>query len=370
MTLVLEILFLAFAGVVLVSTALSLAHRRLARPFADIVSRAPGVWLTLGLLPLVTLAMLLDATGFTPFAALPKLYPLAVIGLAGSWLYRRSLNRLTGAVGVLTLAGFILPFLNLLELAQRPEMWPLVNPLAPDIYAIQPVVRLLIFLAGSLLLTGVVLQVRPDNTAELGWWSLGLTMVGAVVLPALAVLDFAVAPPSAQPASGTYAGLALALVLLAVAWLAVRGNASRAVLVLAVVGFSIEIGREHAATTAAVADRVALVQMHADAAFAKLKLEQEARYPSNTPLDPRAAERIYTEKCSTCHAFDRKVVGPAHHDVLPKYRGQPDKLVAFILNPTKVDPAFPPMVAPGLSQREAVAVADYLLKRLETGGEK
>ncbi len=362
MMLVLEIVFLAFTGVALVSTALSLAHRRLARPFADAISRAPSVWLTIGLLPLVTLALLFHATGFAPFAALPKLYPLAVIGLAACCHYRQHLNHFTGVIGVLALGGFILPFLNILELAQRPEMWPLVNPLMPDIYVVQPVIRILIFFAASLLVTGALLEVPQ--------WNHALTLIGALVLPALAVWDFAVLPAGAQAASGLNAGIALVVVLLPVAWLSLGTSARCALMVLAFAGFSIEIARQHTIATTAVSDRLALAQMKADATFAKLKLDQEARYPSNTPLDPKVAERIYAEKCSTCHAFDHKVVGPAHKDVLPKYRGTPDKLTAFILSPTKVDPAFPAMVAPGLSRREAVAVAEYLLKRLETGGEK
>ena len=356
MTLVLEIVFLAFTGVALVSTALSLAHRRLARPFADAISRAPSIWLTLGLLPLVTLALLLHATGFAPFTALPKLYPLAVIGLAACCHYRQHLNRFTGAIGVLALGGFILPFLNILELAQRPEMWPLVNPLMPDMYAVQPLARIAIFFAASLLVTGALLEVPQ--------WNRALTLIGALVLPALAVRDFAVLPVGAQATSGAKAGIALVVVLLPVAWLSLGTSARRVLLVLAFAGFSIEIARQHTIALTAVADRLALVQLNADAAFAKLKLDQEARYPSNTPLDPKAAERIYAEKCSTCHAWDHKVVGPPHKDVVPKYRGAPDKLAAFILSPTKIDPAFPPMPAPGLSRREAVAVADYLLKEL------
>ena len=361
MTLVLEIVFLAFTGVALVSTALSLAHRRLARPFADAISRAPSIWLTLGLLPLATLALLLNATGFAPFAALTKLYPLAVIGLATCWHYRQHLNRFTGAIGVLALGGFILPFLNILELAQRPEMWPLVNPLLPDIYVIQPVVRILIFFAAALLVTGALLEVPP--------WNRALTLIGALVLPALAVWDFAVLPVGAQATSGAKAGIALVVVLLPVAWLSLGTNARRAMLVLAFAGFSIEIARQHTIALTAVADRLALAQLNADATFAKLKFDQEARYPSRVPLSNEAGAELYGEHCASCHSWDKKVVGPAHKDVIPKYRGQRDRLVTFILTPSKIDAAYPPMPPQSLSLREATAVAEYLLKRLDKGAE-
>lgn len=74
---------------------------------------------------------------------------------------------------------------------------------------------------------------------------------------------------------------------------------------------------------------------------------------------------IYNTKCAACHQFDRKLVGPPHKDVLVKYEGDIDKLVAFINNPTKVDPAYPPMPAQGLKPNEAKAVAKYILEEVK-----
>lgn len=74
------------------------------------------------------------------------------------------------------------------------------------------------------------------------------------------------------------------------------------------------------------------------------------------------AAEIYQVKCAACHQFDKKLVGPAHLDVLPKYEGKQNQLVAFIRNPIKIDPAYPPMPNPGLKPNEAEAVAKYLLE--------
>lgn len=74
-----------------------------------------------------------------------------------------------------------------------------------------------------------------------------------------------------------------------------------------------------------------------------------------------SGKEIYDVRCASCHKFDQKFVGPAHKDVLPKYVGKEAKLVAFIRNPVKVDPAYPPMPNPGLKPQEADAVAKYLL---------
>jgi len=70
---------------------------------------------------------------------------------------------------------------------------------------------------------------------------------------------------------------------------------------------------------------------------------------------------IYNGKCIACHQFDRKVVGPPYKEVLPKYEGNKEKLIQFVLNPVKVNPEYPPMPNQGLKPKEAEAVVEYLL---------
>jgi len=75
-----------------------------------------------------------------------------------------------------------------------------------------------------------------------------------------------------------------------------------------------------------------------------------------------SGEEIFIAKCSACHKFDEKLVGPPYNAVLKKYEDKREQLVKFILNPVKVDPAYPPMPSQGLIPPEAEAVADYLIK--------
>ena len=72
-----------------------------------------------------------------------------------------------------------------------------------------------------------------------------------------------------------------------------------------------------------------------------------------------SGQELYEVRCASCHRFDQKLVGPPYNSTLPKYEGKIDQLVTFILNPVKVDPAYPPMPNPGLKPLEAKAVADY-----------
>ena len=77
-------------------------------------------------------------------------------------------------------------------------------------------------------------------------------------------------------------------------------------------------------------------------------------------------EEIYNVRCVSCHKFDVKLVGPPHNKVVPKYIGKEAELIAFIRNPSKIDPEYPPMPNPGLKPAEAKAVADYLLSKFKS----
>jgi cytochrome c551/c552 len=387
-----QFVFLAFLGVALVSTVLALACKKfdpvLARDFAAVVSPRLGIWITLGILPLVALALLygqlLHGSRYQMLDSLVLLLPLAGMALAALWLYRHGGSQFIGAAGVLATLGFVAPFINLLELVQRPEQWPLVNPLLPDLYHVEPLIRILLFVAGSLLATGGALLgvyfVWPEGKLAddlphrqmVRTTALVLTLVGAMLAPALMIWDMAMPPWGV----GTIKTVKVAGPVLVVLWVtaliavgllfrpaSTRGFAVLSVLALA--GVALEVNRQHAVAEYAISDQLAVVRMKALSVEAGRREVQEARYPSNTPLDAKAGERIYAEKCASCHAFDVKVVGPAHKDVLPKYRGQKDTLAAFILNPQKVDPAYPAMPKLGLSRREAVAVAEHLLGKFE-----
>jgi cytochrome c len=70
---------------------------------------------------------------------------------------------------------------------------------------------------------------------------------------------------------------------------------------------------------------------------------------------------IFNAKCSACHEFGKKKVGPAYKDVLPKYENHRDQLVAFISNPVKKNPAFPNMPNQGLKPSEVDSIAAYIM---------
>jgi cytochrome c len=115
--------------------------------------------------------------------------------------------------------------------------------------------------------------------------------------------------------------------------------------------------QDHAANLAVVAER------DLDA----LKAEVGVAPPA------ASGESIYNGRCSACHLFDQKKVGPPYDSVIPKFAGHKDALIRFILNPVKIDPAYPNMPNQGLKPAEADSIATYLMARVlgkpkQTGG--
>lgn len=194
---------------------------------------------------------------------------------------------------------------------------------------------------------------------------LRVTFFSTVIIPLFTLISLFGLPQSALTGTVfTYAIISLALLFLGYHFLylltkEIKGTTAALLfftLIFSVAAFIISDQKAMATSTQV---HSAILNSKFDKYLAELKGEGKAVSIN--------AEDIYQVKCASCHKWDQKLVGPAHLDVLPKYAGKEAQLVAFIRNPVKVDPAYPPMPNPGLKPNEAEAVAKYLL---ETYNEK
>lgn len=90
---------------------------------------------------------------------------------------------------------------------------------------------------------------------------------------------------------------------------------------------------------------------------------EELKAKLGVAIKALTGQEIYDAKCSACHMFDQKKVGPPYKETLPKYAGKKVELVAFILNPVKVNPAYPNMPNQGLKPSEADSIATFLMAK-------
>jgi mono/diheme cytochrome c family protein len=154
------------------------------------------------------------------------------------------------------------------------------------------------------------------------------------------------------------AGLAVAG---AAAWLVAgrlggeRPSPIRALLIASLALFGILIASDHLARGNALEEATLAGVVAAPAPAAAL---QVAAAPAGKLA---AGKAVFDRVCHLCHRFDTKLIGPPFDSVVPKYRKDPASLKAFIRNPVKKDPKFPPMPKPAVNEIEIDAVAAYLL---------
>lgn len=393
--LLLLLLHLPFVAMLLVTSLLSVVHRsrdaELAGDFMNLVTPNRAVWITFGLLPLLCLPLIVGQYMYG--AAIPvtdyfeRIIVLSVIAQGLLYGYRSTGNRLVGAAGHLALVVTCFFLISLLDLIAQPGRWAFIDGPLPHLFSSQVAIHFAVFSLLALLLTGGALLFfyfrwpdrkvaldAPHRTA-LRRWGLGMLLAAAIALPIHMVADFITAPTPALSISTFAAAIGVTALLFVISVLVVamlkRGHEryGTTAFVLASAVFLIVVLDGQTRRATANQEHVWLVGHRAAETRAELAATQEALY---TQLEPDVALglEIFEQRCSACHLWDSKLVGPPYRSVLVKYLSKPDDLTAFIRNPAKVDPAYPIMPNPGLSQIEAMSVATYLLGEIDKRGKE
>lgn len=384
-----------FMGSVVGTGALSVFYRPwkpdVGKEFAGLTAGAPWMWVAFGLLPPVALAFLLKMLYIdSPVPVHFYLLRLTVVLLVGFVLmvvFRKNLDIRAGGAGLLVLLFYAFYFSNIMGLMVYPEKWPFLTTILPHpLHSITGVLHFLGFVVIVLMMTGAGSlffffrwrETRIDISAPhyrfLKYNGLGLLLAGALLLPAILIWDLYTLPRySFSFGIFALAGLlmlsAFLLALLASHFLLNAGILRQRlisislVLVLSTVGLM--IGKDRMIQVNSVQDRSGALRDKADESRQKwLALRQEL-YPSAKEPDAKEGERIFQQRCTACHLFDRKKLGPSMNDALAKYGGDSEKLAAFLRKPVKVDPNYPAMPNPGLSEFQVKSVVSYLLSTQE-----
>lgn len=290
----------------------------------------------------------------------------------------RETHRKSGTVAQWTIipAGFCLS--AAVAIGSAPHAWSGIGSVFGALIAPGVWVTWLIFLACAAAMTGAALlffrETGParglDDAKKESARLLAIRILtgGVLVLPVVLSLHLWILPVAAA-SGGVYALAALGVLALFGALHAVyasvrlsRPAAGSYALVFVVL----------ATTAIASMDRIALHNATSDhAARLALAYDREAealKTALGVGAKPLTGEDIFNAKCSACHTIDQKKVGPAYRDVLPKYKGKKAEMVGFILNPRKIDPAYPPMPSQGLKPAEADSIATYLLDKVGVKG--
>lgn len=286
-------------------------------------------------------------------------------------------KRTSGLTGTLLLYLGAYTFTGSMQLAADPYKWGEINNVLALLFSWTTFWSFLALLAAAGLMTGGAILFYffkwqgglEDIVVNAAYgkfvkkFAAILSFVSGTILPLLLFFNFIFLPEAALSTSVfSFMVLTLIAILLLGGFLdyEIKYQETRfavQVFLLTLFILFLNIIKDQAAFGNAMAEQTVLIIQKAE----ELENEKKGKIVLAGGL---SGEEIYKQKCASCHKFDTRLVGPPHDQVVPKYGGNVQKLADFILSPTKVDPGYPPMPAPGLKPKEAQAVAKYLIEKV------
>ena len=362
-------------------------YTRFAKDVIEKLSVSSGARLALGVIPALSIffayAQLLYTANTISLGMMALAIVLFVFSLTFIYKYRDTftLERIlspianTGSVGKYLLLTAAYIFAGTMALASSPDNWLSVNNIFQIIFSWQSMFNFLTLLCISGLLTGGAiiffffswdggLKDMSDEYTELVKRIAGnLALLSGILFPLMILLSYVYLPYSALSPSLFYYTilvLVISLILGSIIYSMVKTSNTESavsVFVLIFVLITFNILKDQQAFANAIHTNVLNITKLAD----QQELESRKIVMQSTGIN---AEVIFNQKCSACHKFDQKLVGPAYQQTVPKYNGDVQKLADFIFNPQKIDPAFPPMPVQGLKKKEALALAQWLIDKV------
>jgi len=364
--------------------------RRFSNDLIQFVTASKSVIFLLGILPLFTLAFTYaQIYQGTPFEIVKYFLVITIftfLGFVVIFIYKSFLEKqknilfqiLSGlaGIGLFVTAFFILS--NTISLQLKPEKWAFVDYFVPIFIYENVIPRFLLLTVYVFSITGASILFFffswPDRKEIEGLeyatfvkkFSAIISLVFTLLQPILIIWNLKTFPEVAK-SSAVFTSLFISLFLMLVIALLLYSIITRsdkkyipATFVLFLASFlTITISDQIAGETASY-DKTQLLIAKADEIHKKVTEAREERIAASMQFD---GSEVFTNICSACHKFDEKVVGPPLNTVKEKYQSDFEGLQGFILNPEKVNPAYPPMPNQALNRFQAKAVAEYLFEQ-------
>lgn len=416
-----QFLFIPFLSVILVGTFLSLMYRKkglkennslfiqFSKDVLETISVSKSLGAALGFLPVITsiliYAQLLHKSNSSALVILIVALPLVVLGflLTYTFKYYLSLNELfieveqtsqldtevknkvgkfgftsnrlavrSGLIGLAFLAVGSWYYISAVSSAVLTDFWKTGSQVS-ILFSLQSIVSFIQFLLLAFALTGGAIlfgffywegskkDISEEYKSFVKKISLTMILVSLILLPAVLFVNNLLLPQNTlSGAIFIYLIIALLLIFICYHLLYAISKTSNLKLsgqlffILLFVVLALLI-KDQMAMSNSTKMHSAVLSIEFDKYLAEMKGE------NISTIKVRTGEEIFTVVCSACHKFDEKLVGPPYNQVLTKYEGKMDQLVGFILNPVKVDPAYPPMPNQGLRREEAKNIAEYIM---------
>lgn len=379
---------------------------KLSKDVIDLITSAPLIWFALGIAPMIAIILIYTQLLHTIENSVISYFVFSFFfmcaGIASTYYYKQSLyvsamaNKVgdndvkegklgdfienTGAVvtssrlfGLIFLTVGMWLFLGATSSAVDPSSWD--KSIFHSMFSLQTIFKFSTFTALSFLITGITFVFINygwsdnrvnDNKDEYEVFAKqqmnNISLTSILFVPILYAVTMINVPKDTISANMFLAG-AIALVLFLISihyiYISVKENSAKFASMgfwLALVAiFSMTAQDQIAFSTSTESNVVVLA-----AAYEKA----HAHGDKESAAPQISGEDIYKTRCSACHKFDvKQVTAPAYNEVLPKYIGNEQEMIKFVLNPYPINKADYPagMANQGLKPGEAKAVVEYLL---------
>lgn len=290
---------------------------------------------------------------------------------------RTALAAVSIGVALVTLCCFALACTESLLLT--PEYWPHLDRLPYLFLSWHGLVRFgeFILLTGAVTGNALLFTIPSQSlsNADLPGYRVariiggGMTLGSLLLWPVAVCVEMAIIPSlTASPLLSELATLSICLAAVAAIWLVVslqrcQGHPPRPFFIMVFLLFWCWAFMGHAAREQ-ILSPAALAGLNPVPGVAATKPAQVTPIQTAAPVPSIASgQALFEQKCSICHRFDQRAVGPPLNTVVPKYRSNSEQLQAFLKNPVKRNPDYPNMPNLGLTDDQAAAIAGYLLQQ-------
>jgi len=286
-----------------------------------------------------------------------------------------STNTTSGTIGkyLLLLASYL--FAGTTALASSPDKWGEIGNVLQVIFSWQTIFNYMAMVSLAGIITGGAIMfyffswnggikdMDDEYAALVKKVSGNLALVSGIMFPLMLLISYVYLPSEAQSPGVFYYMVIVLIVSLIIGnfiYAMVKNSdtgSATVVFVLIFVLIAFNIIKDQLVFGNAIHENTLEITKVAE----ENEKEAKQKMMQTSGVD---AQQIFNQKCSACHRFDVKLVGPPYQQTIPKYNGDVKKLETFIFNPIKVDPNFPPMPNQGLKKKEAHAMAEWLISKV------
>jgi len=369
---------------------------RISRAIAKTITVNKSIAVVLGVAPLLTISVLYTVQFYAANTltghAWMMVIPLVILAFLFTYAHKYSWDLLGQNkalhIGLSLIANLLfltipLIFLTNINLMLYPEAWSSVKSFLDALFLPNVLPRYVHFLTASVAVMGLFLVFYLGNAKRFD--SLGIqdlsretsirrfyevTLAATAAQLAVGLIVFLTLP--AHVISGTLVAILTAVLLLAalvmrLLWSEIRDEQPGRRFWPVVVTLALTVGlmgwaRHDVRETAVIPHRLLVAQKTSKYQAEVLKARSYVSMPGGLGggvLSPGA--RVFSQRCASCHSFEKKLVGPPLNEVISVYAANQATLMQWIAKPGRKRQDYPVMPPQDLTQEELDQVARYVL---------